>query len=335
MHLYEKFGSTYREILDDKLKIYKKINIQSSQDKAQTIPSSFSLAVKKFSIYFKKEKPDIVILPCDRLEIFAVALACFFNDIPVIHFYGGDTSLGSKDEFFRNFISNIAKFHFVSHAKHKEKIIKKFNIEKKSIFHVGAISIDKIPLIKLFTKFEIENKLKIDLKLKTILFTYHPVTINSKTTVSEINNCLKVLKDFEKINIIFTKTNNDRGHDHIIKKINKFCKKDPSRYKHYNSLGNQMYFSIIKYSTFVAGNSSSLFYEVPYFNKYSLNIGLRQKGRLGGNSVINCKSDYKNLKKIFSKYLRNSKINKAINPYRIKNSTKRTIKLVLKILKSI
>ena len=36
------------------------------------------------------------------------------------------------------------------------------------------------------------------------------------------------------------------------------------------------------------GNSSSGILEMPYFNKPTLNIGDRQKGRLTSNTIINC-----------------------------------------------
>ena len=57
-------------------------------------------------------------------------------------------------------------------------------------------------------------------------------------------------------------------------------KNDNKKFKLFSSLGERTYFSAIKYSTLVAGNSSSLFYEVPYFKKYSLNFGIRQTKRL-------------------------------------------------------
>ena len=157
MHLYEKFGKTYKEAIKDQIMIYKRIKIDSNVDNDFTIPNSFSLTVKKFTGFLIKEKPDLVILPGDRYEILAVAISCFFQNIPVVHFYGGDTSLGSQDEFFRNSISNIAKYHFVSHNLAKKKIIKKNDILKKFIFNYGALSLDNINKSQFFTKKIVEK----------------------------------------------------------------------------------------------------------------------------------------------------------------------------------
>jgi GDP/UDP-N,N'-diacetylbacillosamine 2-epimerase (hydrolysing) len=335
MHLYKKFGLTYKEILKDNIKIYKKIYINSNNDDNSTVPLSFALAIKKFNNLFKKEKPDLVLLPCDRYEILAAGMACFFNNIPVIHFYGGDTSLGSQDEFYRTSISNIAKYHFVSHKEAKKKLMQKNDILSKYIFNFGAISLDQINNIKLISKKLIENKIGIDLNHKTILFTYHPITTNQKLTIKEIDTALKSLKKLKGINIIFTAPNNDKGHDYIIKKIKEFCKKDTRKFKFFNSLGRQLYFSLIKHCKIVCGNSSSLLYEIPYFKKYSLNIGERQKNRVSSNTVINVKPILKNIDSSFHKYLKIKEPTNVINPFYVVNSTEKILKTVYKIINRI
>ena len=335
MHLYKKFGSTYKEILNDKVKIYKKLNINSKSDKFLTTPFSLSLAIKKFSLLFKKEKPHLVILPSDRYEILASALACNYLNIPVIHFYGGETSLGSLDEIHRNCISNIAKYHFVSHESCKKKLIKMLNLNEKKIFNVGSIDLDKIKNIKFFSKKDLEKKIKIDLSYKTILFTYHSITNDQQKTKSELNLILKEFRNLKNINIIFTKPNNDYGHDFIIKSIKNFCKRDKKKFKLFSSLGQKTYYSAIKHSTLVAGNSSSLFYEVPYFKKYSINFGVRQHKRLKGNSVINISLKNRGFSKILFKYLNKKNLKFIKNPYFKKNSTLIVLKKINQIAKSI
>ena len=46
--------------------------------------------------------------------------------------------------------------------------------------------------------------------------------------------------------------------------------------------------SALKHVDVVIGNSSSGLTEVPSFNKPTINIGNRQKGRLKANSVLDC-----------------------------------------------
>jgi len=207
--------------------------------------------------------------------------------------------------------------------------------KKKNIFNIGAISLDKIKYLKLYKKSEVEKILKINLNLKTIVLTYHPVTIDQNKTKKEIDILLTSLGSFNNINIIFTKPNMDRGHQYIIDKIKLFCKKDNSRFKLYDSLGYKLYFSLIKNSKFVLGNSSSILYEVPYFKKYSINYGIRQKGRYSGKTVINSEANSTSLKKLIKKYLKKQNPKKIINPYFVDNSTQKAFEQLKKIFKII
>ncbi len=334
-HLKKNFGNTYKEISKDGVKIYKKIKIHYYRDDSLSVQKSFSLGLKKFSILLNDFKPNLVILPGDRYEIFAFALACFFKNIPIVHFYGGDTSLGSQDEFYRNSISSISDYHFVSHNLHVKKLTTKFGVVKKNIFNIGAISLDKIKYLKLYKKSQIEKILKINLNLKTIVFTYHPVTTNQKKTREEIDTLLTSLSSFQNINIIFTKPNIDRGHQYIIDKIKIFCDRDSSRFKLYDSLGYKLYFSLIKHSKIVLGNSSSILYEVPYFNKYSINYGDRQRGRYSGKTVINSEASSSNLQKLIKKYLNKKNPKKIFNPYFVNNSTKKSFDQLKKLFEII
>ena len=63
------------------------------------------------------------------------------------------------------------------------------------------------------------------------------------------------------------------------------------------SLGNKNYYSCLKYVDAVIGNSSSGLAEVPSFNKFTLNLGNRQDGRLKAKSVINSKINGKEIRK--------------------------------------
>jgi len=58
-------------------------------------------------------------------------------------------------------------------------------------------------------------------------------------------------------------------------------------------LGQKRYLSAVKHCAAVIGNSSSGIIEAPSFDVATINIGLRQKGRLSAKSVIHC-NPYKN-----------------------------------------
>lgn len=80
------------------------------------------------------------------------------------------------------------------------------------------------------------------------------------------------------IKIIVTAPNSDANNKLLIETL----KKEVNKYKkifYYNpSLGNRIYYSLIRLSDGVIGNSSSGISEVPSFNTGTINIGSRQEG---------------------------------------------------------
>ena len=99
--------------------------------------------------------------------------------------------------------------------------------------------------------------------------------------------------------------------------------------------GTKYYFSLVKQSNGVIGNSSSGISEIPSLNKPSINIGNRQKGRPRSKSVIDVGYDIKKIKNAITKtrskeFLR--KIKKNYNPYFKKNAFLNTKKQIIKIL---
>lgn len=61
-------------------------------------------------------------------------------------------------------------------------------------------------------------------------------------------------------------------------------------------MGAKNYHAAIDNCLFVIGNSSSGVIEVPYFDKFTVNVGQRQSGRNAPKSVINTESDIELLK---------------------------------------
>ena len=110
-HLSKEFGFTYREILNEKIKIHEKVNILNNNNKKknQTI-SAISKSIQKFEKIFLKYKPNLVCIPCDRYEMLGPAISAFFLNIPVAHFFGGEITNGSQDETIRHILTKISSY---------------------------------------------------------------------------------------------------------------------------------------------------------------------------------------------------------------------------------
>ena len=179
------------------------------------------------------------------------------------------------------------------------------------------MGIENIEKIKTLSLLDIEKKFHIVLSEKIFLVTLHPVTLSQQLTKETINNLLKVLSIFKDYSIIFTSPNQDTYRDIIKKKIREFIKKRKKSY-FIKNLGSQNYFSIVKLSKCVIGNSSSGILEVPSFKIPTINIGTRQKGRISAHSTINCQNSISSIKKAIYKALKLN-LKKINNPYRYKN----------------
>ena len=134
-HLESKFGKTINEI--NKLKIKNITKIQINMGKTSSFNSSIiaSDLIIKFNNYFKKNKPDAIILFGDRFEILSIANVCFLHKIPIIHIGGGETTEGSSDESIRHAVSKLSSFHFVTHEIHKNRLIQLGEEKKKNLHY--------------------------------------------------------------------------------------------------------------------------------------------------------------------------------------------------------
>ena len=145
---------------------------------------------------------------------------------------------------------------------------------------------------------------------------------------------LKALSKFkDKYSFVFIGSNSDTGADKIQEIIEKFVKEN--NYKRFISLQNFEYFSLLKYSEGLIGNSSSGIIEVPSLKVATINIGNRQLGRAKGETIIDCGSTVKEIEYAILKSQSNEyrKILKnSINPYFQENSLEKYYQEIKKFL---
>lgn len=289
MHLSKEFGYTVSEIENDGFSIAKKIDCLLSSDSAVGVSKSLSLALIGISEALAELEPDLLILLGDRTEILAAAIAASNANIPIAHIHGGETTEGAVDESIRHSITKMSYWHFTSTEVYRKRVIQ-LGEDPKRVYNVGAIGIDSIKNLKLLSKSELEDFFKIEIKEKALMITYHPVTLETNSAENEFSQILKALESLENTTLIFTHANSDKDGRIINQMIKEFCK-DKVDAIHYPSLGQLRYLSCLQFVNAVVGNSSSGIIEAPYFNKFTINIGDRQKGRVSPKSVIDVKAD--------------------------------------------
>ncbi|MBR4470669.1 MAG: UDP-N-acetylglucosamine 2-epimerase (hydrolyzing) [Erysipelotrichaceae bacterium] len=326
-HLLKQFGNTVKEIEKDDLKIDKKISIMSkANDNPVETGNIMSKTVSKFTEYFEESKPDVVLLLGDRFETFEVAAAATVCRIPVIHIAGGETTEGAIDEVFRHSITKMSYLHLASTEAYKNRIIQ-LGEDPKRVFNTGALGVENVLNVKCLSKDELSEQLNFDLEKPYAVVTFHPVTLENNSAIQQLNELLKVLHKHQEMNFIITKANADLAGEQINAQLDKFALKNKNCIV-VSSLGTLKYFSAIRYSECVIGNSSSGIVEVPSFGKPTINIGDRQKGRIQSNSVINCKPIESDIEKALNKALKFKK--EVVNPYGDGKTSDKMVKIIKK-----
>ncbi len=300
MHLSPDFGLTYKQIEQDGFVIDSKVEDHLSGDSAEAITKAIGTAMIGFGETYKRLAPDLVVVLGDRSEILAAATAAMIKGIPIAHLHGGETTEGAYDEGIRHAITKMSYLHFTSAEVYRKRVIQ-LGESPDRVFNVGAIGIDSIKNLKLLTKKEFESSISFNLNKKSVLVTFHPVTLENATAKGQFEELLKSLDKLEETTIIFTKPNSDKDGRVIIEMIDDYVVKNPEKSIAFTSLGQLRYLSALQYVDVVAGNSSSGIYEVPIFKKPTINIGDRQKGRLMPKSIINCKPIQKDIDKAIQK----------------------------------
>jgi len=286
MHLSPEFGLTYREIEKDGYQIDSKVEMLLSADTPSGITKSMGLSLIGFADEFKRLKPDLILILGDRYEIMCAAIAATIARTPIAHLHGGEATEGCIDEAIRHSITKMSHLHFVAAEEYSRRVIQ-LGEHTNRVFCVGGTGVDNIHKLDLLSKQELENSLDFELGGKSILVTFHPVTLESNTSGDQMRELLASLSEFTDHKIIFTMPNADTDGREILKLIESFCL-DNHNCRAYTSLGQLRYLSCLKYVDVVVGNSSSGLLEVPSFKIPTVNIGDRQKGRLKAGCVIDC-----------------------------------------------
>lgn len=323
MHLSPEFGLTYKEIEADGFHIDKKVEMLLSSDTPNGTVKSMGLALIGFADALEDLKPDVAVILGDRYEMLAAAEACLIYKIPVAHLYGGEITEGAYDDAIRHCISKLSHLHFTSTEDYRNRVIQ-LGESPERVKYVGALGVDNIRNEAIMPLEELEDSLNFKLGDKFLLVTFHPVTMENATAAEQCEDLLTALSEVNhEYQLLFTLPNSDTDGRVIIQKITDYVAKNSDKAFAITSLGKKRYYSALKYTTAVIGNSSSGLVEAPSFNIPTLNIGNRQQGRTHGETVIDVDATYEGIRKGLNKALSIEFINrakKAHNPYEKANT---------------
>jgi GDP/UDP-N,N'-diacetylbacillosamine 2-epimerase (hydrolysing) len=332
MHLSSEFGDTFKTIEDDGFEITYRVHSLLSSDASVAITKSVGLGVIGFADAYAFCQPDIIVLLGDRHEILAAGVAALTMRIPVAHIHGGETTPAMLDDIIRHSLTKLSHLHFPA-ADIYARRIQQLGEESKRIFCFGAPGLDHLDRLRLMSKANLERQLSIDLSKPFFLITYHPVTLQAGSITKHYKSLLSALDKYKEYSLIFTCSNSDHEGREVVNILTQYkkCCIGKNIYV-FTSLGFKRYLSLLRFAAAVIGNSSSGMIEVPHFGVPTVNIGDRQKSRLGANTVVHCNNSKNAIEAAIQKVLSpefHVNLKNVKSPYK-KGNVSSQIKEVLK-----
>jgi GDP/UDP-N,N'-diacetylbacillosamine 2-epimerase (hydrolysing) len=287
-HLSKFHGYTLSQIEKDGFQIGAKIESLLIGDTPNAIATSFSLTSQKFADYWSQngKNYDIVFALGDRFEMAAAVLSGLPYGVQFAHLHGGEMTLGAIDNTYRHSISLASTYHFVSAQAFAERLNLLLDDNHDNIHCVGSLSLENLEQLELLSLSKFQDTWGVDLSIDTLLVTVHPETValeKNEVYCSEFTQAIEVLA--ETFQVVITMPNADTSGLIFREAFSELAFKKSS-IKIIENFGTQSYFTCMKYSKLLIGNTSSGIVEAASFQKYVLNVGDRQKGRLCSENII-------------------------------------------------
>ncbi len=270
MHLVEKLGNTYFEVLKDH---YRNVYVDFSQANSGIMSFDLGNVVSNLTNYVRKIKPDMIVVHGDRIDALSGAIVGALNNTLVTHIEGGELS-GTIDESIRHAITKLSHLHLVSNEEAKRRLIQ-LGEETRRIFVTGSPDIDimlsdTLPSIEMAKE---RYEIRFD---KYALCMYHPVTTEVDILKEHIEEVVDALIQSGR-DYVVVYPNNDLGSDIIINEYDRL--KHNEHFRVFPSLRFEYFLTLLKNADFIMGNSSVGIRESGVYAVPSIDLGTRQRGR--------------------------------------------------------
>jgi GDP/UDP-N,N'-diacetylbacillosamine 2-epimerase (hydrolysing) len=286
-HLSKHHGYTLAEIEAQGFHAAYTLDTLLVGDTPEAIATSMSLCMLKFARFWGEHQHQFDLVFClgDRYEMFAAVSAGAPFGTRFAHIHGGEKTLGAIDNFFRHSLSHQSWCHFTATEEYAQRLRAMLD-DTSRIFAVGALSIDSLSDMVLFTREELRNKYGVAFNKPVVLVTFHPETVHYKNNANYANEIAELLIMRTDLDFVLTLPNVDTAGDTVRNILQNKLSGLP-HVKVFDNLGTLAYFSFMKEGNLLFGNSSSGIIEAASFKKYVINLGERQRGRIQSPNVMN------------------------------------------------
>lgn len=288
MHLSEEYGMTVKDIEADGFKVNVKIDSLLPGGTPKATVKSMAKVEDGLADALDVLKPDMVVILGDRYEALAAASAAVVFNLPVVHLHGGETTEGAIDDMFRHAITKLSTYHFAATPQYVEKIIS-MGENPSNVFHSGAPGAECGECDDANLPEEFFSKTGIYPGESFLLLAFHPVTLLADRGKKELEQTIEALNVFisQGCKVVVTMPNSDPGTTSITEMLTEWESENPGSVITVKSLGSRLFHYAMDNALAMVGNSSAALIEAPSHRLGAVNVGIRQKGRASGITVVN------------------------------------------------
>ena len=261
-HLSKQYGETVHDIKDK----YHQILVPGLVDYDEPIGVCQTMGLLINGLATAIQFADAIVLLGDRHEILAAALAAYNFSIPIHHIQGGDITVGSLDDGYRDCITKLARHHYVAHEKAGDRV--QWSTGKSTLYHtyvVGSLAC-VLPDVEPRTDYD-------------FIVAFHPCKDDN------LHEYIAELTEYPN-KMLLLGSNADAGGRQINQILKALEDHNPDQFEYVPSMEREVYLSYLAGAKAVIGNSSSGIFEAPMVKTPTINIGTRQRGRLQAGSVF-------------------------------------------------
>lgn len=288
-HLDAASGATAHAIEAEGFRIDARVDMTLTGDDAASVTRAMGHGLSGMGPVVAEHAPDLMMVLGDRYEILAAATAALLARVPVAHIAGGDMTEGAVDDAIRHAITKLSHLHFPSTSVAASRIIR-MGENPRHVHAVGSTGLDRLLRVAHQPRAAFFAGVGLVPRQKNILVTVHPVTL----APDPLADAAAVLEALHRLGpetgILLTGTNTDAGSGRLGTMVKDFAAAHDNAVLH-PSLGTERYVNAMLHCDAVLGNSSSGLYEAPSLAIPTVNVGIRQQGRLRAASVIDVPGD--------------------------------------------
>lgn len=328
-HLAPDFGNTVDDVEADGFAPEERIPGFAGAT-AEGAARSVALVAEGLAASFARERPDLVLVVGDRLELLGVAAAALPFLIPVAHVSGGDATGGAIDDVVRHALTKLAHLHFVALEEHAERLVA-MGEEKSRITVSGDPALDAVagpwPPLE-----ELAPELGVEPRRPVVAVGFHPSTLGGGSPADETEALLAALGSVDGT-FVFTYPGADAGAAAVIERIEAFAAQQPNAVVH-ASLGQQRYYALLAVVDALVGNSSSGIWESASFRLPVVNVGDRQRGRLRPANVLDAPAEAEAIRAALARALAPSfraELDGLVNPYGDGHAAERIVRVLREV----